>query len=72
MLPSARRRAVWLGINLVTAFLAAWAAFFVIALPFGMGPLEYLERMFGTAGGYDYLSVNAFNLWALVGRGGAS
>lgn len=24
MLPSARRRAVWLGINLVTAFLAAW------------------------------------------------
>ena len=32
-----------------------------------MGPLEYLERMFGTAGGYGYLSVNAFNAWALVG-----
>lgn len=57
-------------IRLLTAFVAAWAAFFVIALPFGMGPLEYLERMFGTAGGYGYLSVNAFNLWALVGVDG--
>ena len=42
----------------------------MLALPFGMGPLEYLERMFGTAGGYGYLSVNAFNAWALVGSGG--
>ncbi|MEX1334070.1 MAG: phospholipid carrier-dependent glycosyltransferase [Candidatus Limnocylindrales bacterium] len=57
-------------IRLLTAFVAAWAAFLVIALPFGMGPLEYLERMFGTAGGYGYLSVNAYNLWALVGAGG--
>ncbi|MGD8486631.1 MAG: hypothetical protein PVH07_08350, partial [Chloroflexota bacterium] len=52
--------------RLLTAFVAAWLAFFIIALPFGMGPYEYLERMFGTAGGYGYLSVNAFNLWALV------
>ena len=60
-------------IRLVTAFAAAWIAFFVIALPFGMGPLEYLERMFGTAGGYGYLSVNAYNLWALVApEGGTS
>ncbi len=69
------RLARWLGdhqgpIRLLTAFVAAWLAFFVIALPFGMGPLEYLERMFGTAGGYGYLSVNAFNLWALVGADG--
>ena len=59
-------------LRLLTAFAAAWVAFFVIALPFGMGPLEYLERMFGTAGGYGYLSVNAFNLWALVAPEGAS
>ena len=70
-----RRLAAWLSthqgpIRLLTALVAAWAAFFVIALPFGMGPLEYLERMFGTAGGYGYLSVNAFNGWALVGAGG--
>ncbi|MEA2026915.1 MAG: hypothetical protein U9O18_09500, partial [Chloroflexota bacterium] len=59
----------WL--RLLTAFAAAWAAFFIVALPFGMGPLEYLERMFGTAGGYGFLTVNAYNLWALVGSEGA-
>ncbi len=57
-------------LRLLTSALAAGAAFFVLALPFGMGPLEYLERMFSTAGGYGYLSVNAFNAWALVGSGG--
>jgi len=70
------RLADWLSseqgpLRLLTAVLAAWAAFFVIALPFGMGPLEYLDRMFGTAGGYGFLSVNAFNLWALVAPEGA-
>ncbi len=55
--------------RLASAFIAAWLAFFALALPFGMGPLEYLERMFGTAGGYGYLSVNAYNLWALIGSG---
>jgi len=59
-------------LRLVTALVAALGAFYLIALPFGMGPLEYLERMFGTAGGYSYLSVNAFNAWALVGAGGPS
>ena len=57
--------------RLLTAFLAAWLAFFMLALPFGMGPLEYLDRMLGTAGGYGYLTVNAYNLWALVGVDGA-
>ncbi len=57
--------------RLLTAFLAAWVAFFVLALPFGMGPLGYLDRMLGTAGGYGYLTVNAYNLWALVGVDGA-
>lgn len=56
--------------RLVSAFAAAWAAFLMLALPFGLGPLEYLQRMIGTAGGYAYLSVNAFNPWALVGSGG--
>ena len=70
-----RGLAGWLAVEqgwlrLLTSFAAAWLAFFVVALPFGMGPLEYLERMFGTAGGYGYLSVNAYNLWSLVGSGG--
>lgn len=58
-------------LRLLTAILAAGVAFFALALPFGMGPYEYLERMLGTAGGYAHLSVNAFNAWALVGSGGA-
>ena len=57
-------------LRLLTSILAAVVAFFVLALPFGMGPIEYLERMSGTAGGYGYLSVNAFNAWALVGSDG--
>ncbi len=57
-------------LRLLTAVGVAWLAYLVIALPFGLGPDEYLERMFGTAGGYGYLSVNAFNLWALVGVDG--
>ena len=57
-------------LRLLTSILAAVVAFFVLALPFGMGPVEYLERMSGTAGGYGYLSVNAFNAWALVGSDG--
>ena len=58
----------WL--RLLTAFAAAWGAYLVIALPFAMGPDEYLERMFGTAGGYGFLTVNAYNLWALIGTDG--
>ncbi len=57
--------------RLLTAFAAAWVAFLMVALPFGMGPLEYLERMFGTAGQYGYLTVNAYNMWALLGVAGA-
>ncbi len=57
-------------LRLLTSVVAAAITFFVLALPFGMGPVEYLERMSGTAGGYGYLSVNAFNAWALVGAGG--
>ena len=56
--------------RLITASVAALGAFFLLALPFGMGPFEYLEKMFGTAGQYSWLSVNAYNLWALLGSAG--
>ena len=57
-------------IRLVTSFVLAWATFFAIALPFAMGPIEYLKVVFGSVGGYSYLSVNAYNPWALLGAGG--
>ena len=45
------------------------AVFFVIALPFAMGPVEYLALVAKTAGGYMDLTVNAYNPWALIGVG---
>ena len=42
-----------------------------MALPFGMGPYEYLTFVSKTAGGYPYLTVNGYNLWALIGAGGS-
>lgn len=56
--------------RLVTSLVAGIIAFHIVALPFGLGILEYLRLMGQTAGGYDYLSVNAFNLWSLFGAGG--
>jgi len=58
-------------VRIGTAFLVAWAVFFAMALPFGMGPYEYLTFISRTAGGYPYLTVNGYNLWALVGAEGS-
>jgi predicted membrane-bound dolichyl-phosphate-mannose-protein mannosyltransferase len=57
-------------VRLATTFVVAWAVFFAMALPFGMGPVEYIVFLARTAGGYPYVTVNAYNPWALVGVGG--
>ncbi|MFN8619595.1 MAG: hypothetical protein U0869_02455 [Chloroflexota bacterium] len=57
-------------LRIVTAILVGLVVFFMISLPFGLGPFEYLKLMTGTAANYDYLSVNAYNPWALIGSGG--
>jgi Gpi18-like mannosyltransferase len=72
-----RRLARWLArrqgpVRLLSSLAAGLAVFFAAALPFGLGIVEYLELMARTAGGYSYLTVNAFNPWALVGAGGAA
>lgn len=56
--------------RLITSGVVALVAFHVCSLPFGMGIPDYLELMGRTAGGYEYLTVNAFNPWALVGLDG--
>lgn len=56
--------------RLVTSGVVALVTFHVLALPFGMGIPDYLALMGRTAGGYEYLTVNAFNPWALVGLDG--
>ena len=42
----------------------------MFALPFGLGPLEYVEADVRHGGDYAYLSVNAYNPWALLGSDG--
>jgi 4-amino-4-deoxy-L-arabinose transferase-like glycosyltransferase len=44
----------------------------VLALitPFGLDLRGLIELLGKAAGGYEYLTVNAYNLWALVGSGG--
>ena len=54
-------------LRIVTAVLLGVAVFFVLALPFQLGPVEYLQLMGRTAEGYAYVTVNAYNPWALLG-----
>jgi len=56
-------------VRIVTSFLTGVAVFFLVALPFNMGPYEYLALVARTASQYPYLTVNAYNPWALIGAG---
>jgi len=71
--PAARRG--WLAreqgpLRIVTSLLLGAGVFFLLALPFGLGPIEYLQLMGRTAEGYAYVTVNAYNPWALLGTDG--
>ena len=52
-------------IRVVTTGLAGLLTAIVISLPFGLSFTGLIAQIFKTAGGYPYLSVNAFNPWAL-------
>jgi hypothetical protein len=56
--------------RLVSSAVAALFALIVILLPFGLDPIGFLQQMQQTAGGYPYLSVNAYNPWAMLGSAG--
>ncbi len=54
-------------IRIVTSGVAAMLTAFVACLPFGLSfPYGLISQIFKTAGGYPYLSVNAFNPWAVL------
>ncbi len=53
-------------IRIVTTGAAGLAAALVVSLPFGLSLPGLVEQIFKTAGGYPYLSVNAWNPWALI------
>ncbi len=62
-------------IRIVTTGLVGLLTAFVLCAPFGLSVIELrdgglrsglVEQIFKTAGGYPYVSVNAYNPWALV------
>ncbi len=55
-------------IRVVTTGLAGFVTAIVVSLPFGLSLPGLIAQVFKTAGGYPYLSVNAFNPWALVSQ----
>jgi hypothetical protein len=57
-------------IRIVTTGLVGFFTAVVVSLPFGLSIPGLLEQVFKTAGGYPYLSVNAYNPWALITHAG--
>ena len=53
-------------IRIVTTGLVGLGTAVALSLPFGLSMPGLIEQIFKTAGGYPYLSVNAWNPWALV------
>ena len=64
-------------VRIVTTGIAAVVTVYLVCLPFGLSVLSFsttapyvtsglLEQIFKTASGYPYVTVNAYNLWALV------
>ena len=56
--------------RLVSAAAVGLLVILVVVSPFSLDLPRFLGRMAATAGGYPYLSVNAYNPWALIGSGG--
>ncbi len=53
-------------IRIATTGLAGLGTAVGLSLPFGLSMPGLIEQIFKTAGGYPYLSVNAWNPWAMI------
>ncbi|MES2210688.1 MAG: phospholipid carrier-dependent glycosyltransferase [Chloroflexota bacterium] len=53
-------------VRIISTGVAGLATAFALSLPFGLSLPGLVEQIFKTAGGYPYLSVNAWNPWALI------
>ncbi|HXX61121.1 MAG TPA: phospholipid carrier-dependent glycosyltransferase [Candidatus Sulfotelmatobacter sp.] len=58
---------VW---RLVSCAAVGAVVLFALITPFGLDVPTLISRMGDTAAGYPYLSVNAYDPWALIGSGG--
>ena len=56
--------------RLVASALVGVAVLIVLSAPFSLSLIGLFVRLAGTAGGYPFLSVNAYNPWALIGSAG--
>ena len=55
-------------IRILTTGAAGFLTTILVSLPFGLSLTGLIAQIFKTAGGYPYLSVNAYNPWALVSQ----
>ena len=56
----------WRPVRILTTAIAGFATAIVLSIPFGLTPIGLIEQIFIAGGGYPYLTVNAYNPWALV------
>jgi hypothetical protein len=56
--------------RLVSSAVAALVAMLILIVPFSLDPIGLVNLILQTAGGYKFLSVNAYNPWSLFGAGG--
>ncbi|MDQ3937486.1 MAG: hypothetical protein M3253_02255, partial [Chloroflexota bacterium] len=56
--------------RILSSAVVGFFVLYALILPFSLDLPRFVERMVQAAGGYDGLSVNAYNLWALVGSDG--
>jgi len=57
-------------LRIVTSAVIGLATAVLLCLPFGMSVIGLLQQVVKTAGGYPYVTVNAYNPWALLTREG--
>ena len=57
-------------IRLVTSGLLALGTAAALCAPFGLSIIDLVRQVAKTAGGYPYITVNAYNPWALVEQAG--
>jgi C-terminal four TMM region of protein-O-mannosyltransferase/Dolichyl-phosphate-mannose-protein mannosyltransferase len=53
-------------LRILTTGIAGFATAVVLSLPFALSPLGLVDQLLQTGGGYPYLTVNAYNPWAIV------
>jgi dolichyl-phosphate-mannose-protein mannosyltransferase len=59
-------------IRVLTTGVVGFATAILLSIPFGLSLPGLVQQVFSTAGGYPYLTVNAYNPWALVTQAGNS